>query len=182
MPPAACASSSRPRRTSASPPESVRVWETFPERFGRDIGLRQQGYLFLLTDPAEEPVFRANLALAAEPGRSLALGDAGGDRRHQSLRRAGRCHRRHLLPGGRLVRYLRRHDRASPRPRARSASRSRRRRRSPASCVEGDRVRGVQTQRGDGQRAAGHHHAPGRRRAGWATWPASICRSIPTAA
>ncbi|MDQ3226231.1 MAG: FAD-binding oxidoreductase [Chloroflexota bacterium] len=43
--------------------ESVRVWETFAERFGRDIGLRQQGYLFLLTDPAEEPVFRANLAL-----------------------------------------------------------------------------------------------------------------------
>jgi sarcosine oxidase subunit beta len=43
--------------------ESVRVWETFPERFGSEIGLRQQGYLFLLTDPAEEPVFRANLAL-----------------------------------------------------------------------------------------------------------------------
>ena len=43
--------------------ESVRVWETFPERFGRDIGLRQQGYLFLLTEPAEEAVFRANLAL-----------------------------------------------------------------------------------------------------------------------
>ncbi|MDQ2655376.1 MAG: FAD-binding oxidoreductase, partial [Chloroflexota bacterium] len=42
--------------------ESVRVWETFPERFGRDIGLRQQGYLFLLSDPGEEPVFRANLA------------------------------------------------------------------------------------------------------------------------
>src|SRR3712207_4676538 len=30
--------------------ESVRVWESFPERFGRDIGLRQQGYLFLITD------------------------------------------------------------------------------------------------------------------------------------
>jgi sarcosine oxidase subunit beta len=43
--------------------ESIRVWETFPERFGRDIGLRQQGYLFLLTDPQEEPVFRQNLAL-----------------------------------------------------------------------------------------------------------------------
>jgi sarcosine oxidase subunit beta len=43
--------------------ESIRVWETFPERFGRDIGLRQQGYLFLLTDPAEETVFRQNLAL-----------------------------------------------------------------------------------------------------------------------
>lgn len=43
--------------------ESIRVWETFPQRFGRDIGLRQQGYLFLLTDPAEEAVFRQNLAL-----------------------------------------------------------------------------------------------------------------------
>jgi sarcosine oxidase subunit beta len=43
--------------------ESVRVWETFLERFGRDIGLRQQGYLFLLTDPAEEQVFRDNVAL-----------------------------------------------------------------------------------------------------------------------
>ena len=42
---------------------SVRVWETFQEQFGLDIGLRQQGYLFLLTDPAEEPVFRRNLAL-----------------------------------------------------------------------------------------------------------------------
>lgn len=42
---------------------SVRVWETFAERFGVDIGLRQQGYLFLLTDPADEPIFRANLAL-----------------------------------------------------------------------------------------------------------------------
>src|SRR5262249_29840197 len=39
---------------------SVRVWESFHERFGQDIGLRQQGYLFLLTDPAEEPVFRQN--------------------------------------------------------------------------------------------------------------------------
>jgi sarcosine oxidase subunit beta len=48
--------------------ESVRVWETFPERFGRDIGLRQQGYLFLLTDPKEEPVFRANLALQQRLG------------------------------------------------------------------------------------------------------------------
>jgi sarcosine oxidase subunit beta len=48
--------------------ESVRVWETFAERFGRDIGLRQQGYLFLLTDPAEEPVFRANLAVQQRLG------------------------------------------------------------------------------------------------------------------
>lgn len=48
--------------------ESVRVWETFPERFGRDIGLRQQGYLFLLSDPTEEPVFRANLALQQRLG------------------------------------------------------------------------------------------------------------------
>src|SRR5687767_3486555 len=42
---------------------SVRVWETFAERFGTDISLRQQGYLFLLTDPAEESVFRRNLVL-----------------------------------------------------------------------------------------------------------------------
>jgi sarcosine oxidase subunit beta len=48
--------------------ESVRVWESFPERFGRDIGLRQQGYLFLLTNPAEEPVFRQNLALQQRLG------------------------------------------------------------------------------------------------------------------
>ena len=48
--------------------ESVRVWETFPRRFGRDIGLRQQGYLFLLTDPAEEPVFRANVDLQQRLG------------------------------------------------------------------------------------------------------------------
>jgi sarcosine oxidase, subunit beta len=48
--------------------ESVRVWETFPERFGRDIGLRQQGYLFLLTDPAEEPVFRQNVDLQQRLG------------------------------------------------------------------------------------------------------------------
>src|SRR5215217_6160040 len=48
--------------------ESVRVWESFPERFGRDIGLRQQGYLFLLADPAEEPVFRDNIALQQSLG------------------------------------------------------------------------------------------------------------------
>lgn len=47
---------------------SVRVWETFQERFGLDIGLRQQGYLFLLTDPAQEPVFRQNLALQQSLG------------------------------------------------------------------------------------------------------------------
>lgn len=47
---------------------SVRVWETYQERFGVDIGLRQQGYLFLLDDPAEEPVFRQNLALQQRLG------------------------------------------------------------------------------------------------------------------
>src|SRR5688500_5880418 len=48
--------------------ESIRIWETFPEHFGRDIGLRQQGYLFLLSDPGEEPVFRDNLALQQRLG------------------------------------------------------------------------------------------------------------------
>jgi sarcosine oxidase subunit beta len=47
---------------------SVRVWEGFHERFGQDISLRQQGYLFLLTDRAEEPVFRQNLALQQRLG------------------------------------------------------------------------------------------------------------------
>ena len=67
--------------------DSVRVWETFQERFGLDIGLRQQGYLFLLTDPAQEPVFRAKPRPAAEPRRARALGDAGRDRGDQSPRR-----------------------------------------------------------------------------------------------
>lgn len=48
--------------------ESVRVWESFAERFGIDIGLRQQGYLFLLTEPEEEPIFRANLVLQQRLG------------------------------------------------------------------------------------------------------------------
>ncbi|MDP9363628.1 MAG: FAD-binding oxidoreductase [Chloroflexota bacterium] len=47
---------------------SVRVWERFRERFGVDIGLRQQGYLFLLSDPADEPVFRRNLDLQQRLG------------------------------------------------------------------------------------------------------------------
>lgn len=47
---------------------SVRTWETFKERFGVEIGLRQQGYLFLLTDPTQESVFRQNLALQQRLG------------------------------------------------------------------------------------------------------------------
>lgn len=47
---------------------SVRVWETFADRFGQEISLRQQGYLFLLSDPADEPVFRANLELQQRLG------------------------------------------------------------------------------------------------------------------
>ncbi|MCA9860897.1 MAG: FAD-binding oxidoreductase [Thermomicrobiales bacterium] len=47
---------------------SVRVWERFAEQFGQEISLRQQGYLFLLKDPADEAVFRANLALQQRLG------------------------------------------------------------------------------------------------------------------
>jgi sarcosine oxidase subunit beta len=47
---------------------SVRVWESFRDRFDQDINLHQQGYLFLLTNPAEEPVFRANLELQQRLG------------------------------------------------------------------------------------------------------------------
>jgi sarcosine oxidase subunit beta len=46
----------------------VRIWETFSGRFDQDISLRQQGYLFLLKNPADEPVFRANLALQQRLG------------------------------------------------------------------------------------------------------------------
>jgi len=47
---------------------SVRVWESFKERFDQDINLHQQGYLFLLTNPDEEPVFRENLELQQRLG------------------------------------------------------------------------------------------------------------------
>ena len=47
---------------------SLRVWEQYEERFGVNIGLRQQGYLFLLTDPAQETVFRENIALQQAHG------------------------------------------------------------------------------------------------------------------
>ena len=42
---------------------SLEVWEHFPELFGTEIGLRQQGYLFLLTTEDEVKTFRANAAL-----------------------------------------------------------------------------------------------------------------------
>ncbi|CAN5753999.1 FAD-binding oxidoreductase [soil metagenome] len=42
---------------------SVRVWERFSEEFGQDISLRQQGYLFLLTDEADRSIFERNLAM-----------------------------------------------------------------------------------------------------------------------
>ena len=47
---------------------SVRVWESFQERFGQDISFRQQWYLFLLTKPEEESSFRASLALQQRLG------------------------------------------------------------------------------------------------------------------
>jgi sarcosine oxidase subunit beta len=47
---------------------SLEYWEGFEERFGVDIGLRQQGYLFLLTRDEEERDFRRNLALQQSLG------------------------------------------------------------------------------------------------------------------
>jgi sarcosine oxidase, subunit beta len=57
---------------------SVRVWESFHETFGQDISLRQQGYLFLLTDPADRPVFERNLHMQQRlgvPSRWVSLDD-----------------------------------------------------------------------------------------------------------
>ncbi|ACZ38535.1 NAD(P)/FAD-dependent oxidoreductase [Sphaerobacter thermophilus] len=47
---------------------SLEVWEHFPELFGTEIGLRQQGYLFLLTTDDEVKTFRANAALQESLG------------------------------------------------------------------------------------------------------------------
>jgi sarcosine oxidase subunit beta len=47
---------------------SVRVWERFAGEFGQDISLRQQGYLFLLTDEAERADFERNLAMQQRLG------------------------------------------------------------------------------------------------------------------
>ncbi|CAN5575231.1 FAD-binding oxidoreductase [soil metagenome] len=47
---------------------SVRVWEEFGEQFGQDISLRQQGYLFLLSDPADRQIFEQNLAMQQRLG------------------------------------------------------------------------------------------------------------------
>lgn len=47
---------------------SLEVWEHFPELFGTEIGLRQQGYLFLLTTDDEVKTFRANSALQESLG------------------------------------------------------------------------------------------------------------------
>lgn len=47
---------------------SLKYWENFEERFGVDINFRQQGYLFLLTDPENVRVFKKNLALQQSLG------------------------------------------------------------------------------------------------------------------
>lgn len=47
---------------------SLEYWENFDERFDTAINFRQQGYLFLLTDEADVPVFQKNLALQQSLG------------------------------------------------------------------------------------------------------------------
>ena len=47
---------------------SLEYWEQFEERFGVDINLRQQGYLFLLTSQDDVPVFQHNLELQQSLG------------------------------------------------------------------------------------------------------------------
>ncbi len=41
---------------------SIRMLETFEEEMGQPVGLKQTGYLFLLTTPEEMETFRANVA------------------------------------------------------------------------------------------------------------------------
>jgi len=47
---------------------SVRVWERFAAEFDQDISFRQQGYLFLLSDEADRPIFERNLAMQQQLG------------------------------------------------------------------------------------------------------------------
>src|SRR3954468_24870492 len=43
--------------------ESIRLFEHFAEEAGQPIDFHQDGYLFLLTEPASVDTFRANVAL-----------------------------------------------------------------------------------------------------------------------
>ncbi len=59
---------------------SMDAFERFADRPGADIGLRQVGYLFLLTDPADVTVFEQNTALQnamGVPSRMLSAAEAG---------------------------------------------------------------------------------------------------------
>lgn len=47
---------------------SMEYWENFEDRFDTFINFRQQGYLFLLTDEANVPVFKQNLELQQSLG------------------------------------------------------------------------------------------------------------------
>lgn len=47
---------------------SLDYWENFDERFDTAINFRQQGYLFMLTDEQDVPVFERNLALQQSLG------------------------------------------------------------------------------------------------------------------
>lgn len=47
---------------------SMEYWEQFEERFDTFINFRQQGYLFLLTDEANVPVFKQNLEIQQSLG------------------------------------------------------------------------------------------------------------------
>jgi sarcosine oxidase subunit beta len=59
---------------------SMDAFERFAERPGADIGLRQVGYLFLLTDPVDVDVFERNVALQNSmgvPSRMITATEAG---------------------------------------------------------------------------------------------------------
>jgi sarcosine oxidase, subunit beta len=48
--------------------KSFEVWENFEDLFGTDLGLHQQGYLLLLTETEQVPVFHENLSLQQSLG------------------------------------------------------------------------------------------------------------------
>jgi sarcosine oxidase subunit beta len=53
--------------------EAIRVFETFEEQFGVDIGYRKIGYLFLISEPADLEGFRTRMALQRSLGVDVRL-------------------------------------------------------------------------------------------------------------
>ncbi len=92
------------RTTSSSGCGACAAYETFADRFGIDIGLRQVGYLFLCRSEAELAAVEASVRLQNRLGCNSRMVSAGGGLRDQPDAGAGPAARRVVLAAGRLRR------------------------------------------------------------------------------